>query len=389
MLPLSIMPSTPSFAGSMISATISLLLVFCAWNGRQSPHYFTDNRIKFLLLLCLIHYVFPLVGNDFFAYKDLVETIGYVDINHISQFYLHLEKPYYYIINATNNNYLFFRTIVWGGSLLLFCLTAKRLGIDKCAFVFYLCLCIVHLTSTSRVCLSYALAFWGYSFIVEPVKRQDKSLMSLSVCIGALLITSSLYFHRSAIFFLLILPLSLININKRTIPIIIISIIIFIVMIRTNLLGFVSSYGQDDNSLFDSNAALEYLNSSKRVFGIGQLILLTLKFGITIVVSILIIKSIISGTNLSWPVAISKLANVVLLINLFATAFLFIGNDATTYKTFERFIDFSYVPQSYFMAYLLSNDLDTEYIRKINLLFFLYIVYLTLYGNVYFAFLER
>ena len=322
-----------------------------------------------------------MMGTDYYDYKEWVEKAGYTDINAIPFYYEHYEKPYYVIINMVQNNYFLFRLVVWGGSLLLYWQTAKRLELDKSTFVFYLCICIVQLTAISRVCLAYALAFYGFSFIVKPIRRRKL----ISYVMGTCVILFSLLFHRSAIFLLAVLPISLFNINKKTIIIIALALPFIVVAMNTDLFDFLLNFDQTEDSLLDSNTAVSYLGTDKqRVVGVAQMIEFFMKYGSHVVLTILIVKSILNRSYTRWPVHMQKYANATLFIVVLASALLFTPG-AATYKTFERLIGFAYVPQSYWLAYILKLDNEKKMIKLFNMLMVGYVIYGTLYYNFYFA----
>lgn len=383
---LSIIPSAPSSGAYFLSGLLSLLMLASVWKVRTYPHKLSKKGIVFALFLCLLFYLFPMGGTDFYDYKEMVETVGYTDISSLQQYSFHLEKPYYYIINIVNNNYFLFRLVVWGGSLFLYWQTAKRLKIDKSTFVFYLSICIVPLTAVSRVSLAYALAFYGFSFLVQPITRKGSNLFSF--ILGSSIILFSFFFHRSAIFLLAILPLSLFNFNKKTIWLFALVIPTIFVMIYTRLFEFILNFKNIDVSLLDLKTAMYYLDSDKqRIIGWGQLIDFTLKYGSLIAMVILIVKSILNNSYKVWPKHVQKFANATLLITGLALALL-IAPGATTYKAFERLIAFSYVPQGFLLAYLLKTGYDKKWTEIVTLLLAGYVVYGIFYYNFYFSFTD-
>ena len=376
-----IMPSAPSTANNIIAGLLSVLLIMCVWKVRQYPHRLSNEEILFALFLCLLFYLFPMAGSDFYKYKEFVEMSGYTDISTIPQYYLHYEKVYYAIVNIVHNNYFLFRLVVWGGSLLLYWLTAKRLELDKSTFVFYLGTCIVPLTAVSRVCLAYAIGFWGFSLLVKPKTRKGSNFFSF--IIGVVLILASILFHRSAIFLLAILPLSLINFNKRTIWLFALAFPMIVMAISFNLFDFVLGYDQREDSILDASTASYYLeNAEKRVVGIGQGIDFFFKYSSHFVLIYMIVCSVLNKKYQDWPPIIQKFANATLLINLIALAIL-LAPGASTYKTFERLIGFSYVPQGFMLSYLLKIDYENKQINLINLLIMGYVLYGTLYYKIY------
>ena len=384
---LSIMPSAPSTTNHIIAGLLVVLLIICVLKVRKYPHRLSNEGIQFALFLCLIFYLFPMAGSDFYSYKEIVETSGYTDISTIPQYYLHYEKAYYAIINIVHNNYFLFRLVVWGGSLLLYWQTAKRLELDKSSFVFYLCICVVQLTAVSRVCLAYAIAFFGFSLLVKPKKRKGSIIFSF--IIGVSLIGASILFHRSAIFLLAILPLSLINFNKQTFWLFALAFPVIVVVISSNLFDFILSYDQTDESLLDASTASFYLETdNNRVIGIGQSIDFFFKYASHVVLIYMIVCGILNKKYQEWPSVIQKFANATLLINFLALAVL-LAPGAATFKTFERLMGFSYVPQSFMLAYLLKIDYEKKQINLINLLIMGYVLYGALYYNIYQGLLIR
>lgn len=380
---LSIIPSAPSSGAYFISGLISLLLIISVWKARTYPYKLSKEGIVFALFLCLLFYLFPMAGTDFYDYKEWVETAGHTDISSIPQYYLHYEKPYYYIINIVHNNHFLFRLVVWGGSLFLYWQTAKRLKIDKSTFVFYLCIVIVQLTAVSRVCLAYALAFYGFSFLAQPITRKGSNLFSF--VLGSSIILFSLLFHRSAIFLLAILPLSLFNFNKKTIWLFALAISPLVVMAYTQLFDFIFNFEQTDIFILDSETAMYYLDFDKiRVLGWGQRIEFSMKYGSHIAMVILIVKSILNNSYKVWPKHVQKFANATLHITVLASALL-LAPGATTYKTFERLIAFAYVPQSFLLAYLLKTECEKKWTNIVTLLLVGYVVYGIFYYNFYFG----
>lgn len=379
---LSIIPNAPTSTAYIIGGILPLLLLASVWGIAKYPHKMSSDGILLILFLCLLNYLFPLGGTDFYAYKELVEHVGHVDINSISQYEFHDEKPYYAIINFVGGNYLLFRFIVWGGSLILFWKTARRLKLDRNTFVYYLGICIVQMTLVSRVSLAYAIAFYGFSFFAKPLRRMEV----LSYIIGAIIIAVSLFFHRSAIFLLAVLPLSLANINKKLIMLLSLMILIVVIGIsRVNLLDIVVNAGQEDASLLDTDTAIYYLGSDKeRAVGLGQSIEFILKYGSHIAIFVLITRNIFNKSYNKWPDHVRKFANVTLIVTVFATALLLIPG-MPTYKIFERLIAFAYVPQSFFLAYMLKMDYDRKWVKIFNLLMTGYVVYGALYYNFYFG----
>ena len=207
----------------------------------------------------------------------------------------------------------------------------------------------------------------------------------MSFVLGAAIVAVSLFFHRSAIYLLAILPISLFIFNKKTIWLFAFAFPALVVLINTNLLDFLFSYDQSETSILDADTAMLYLDSDrKRTVGIGQGIEFILKYGSHVAIVVLIIKSILNKSYNAWPKHIQKFANATFFVTVFASSLLF-STDATTYKTFERLIAFAYVPQSIMLAYLLKQDYEKKTVNIATLLIAGYVVYSILYYNFHLA----
>jgi hypothetical protein len=374
-----ILPSSQTAAGDAFAGLIVLLSMIIVWRVRKYPHKLSSYGIVFALFLCLVHYVFPGTSGDFQTYKEFVEGSGFINTNIIAAYYEHFERVYYVIVNFVHNDYFLFRLVVWGGSLVFFCLTAIRLKIDFNTFIFFFCISVAPLTSTSRVSLVYAIAFYGFSFIVEPITRKGSNI--LSFIFGAILIWVSLFFHRSAIFLLLTLPLCLIDFNKKILKLLPFVFVIIVIVLNTNLFNYIIGYNQTDDSLFDAQTAYLYLTADKKEFGVGHLVRLGLRYCGIFAVGYLIVKCILNRSYSSWPKPVRRFAIATLIITVISTAFL--CTSGNTYKTFERLTGFSVFPRCILLAYLLKIGFEKKLVNTIIYFLAGYVVYDTIYELFY------
>lgn len=383
---LSIIPSSPSSFAYFLAGVLSLLLVMSVVTVKIFSHRLSKEVINIALLLCLLNYLFPMGGTDFYSYKEEVEASGFTDTSVITQYDFHMEKPYYYIINIVANNYLLFRMVVWGGSLLLLWITSIRFKLDKNAFIFYLGISIVHLTSTSRVVLAVALALFGFSYLIWPIANRLGKLTSY--ILGSLIMLSSFFFHRSVIFLLIVMLLSLVEFNKRTIWLFVLFVPTLFVVVISGIFDIVFTSDMSDASLLDKDTALYYLNSEKKSsLGIGRMLELILKYFAHISVVILIVKNFADNSIKMLPNYVRKLANITVLINGLALSVLLLP-DVATFKTFERLIDFSYVPMGFLLAYMFKSGFEKLWTDRATLFLMGYVVFGIFYYNIYFSFIN-
>lgn len=374
---LSIIPESSSPGATLFTFALECILILWVFKIKERPHSLSGKKQVIAILLCLLFYLFYMVSGDYFSYKEIVESAGFTNLAFYNVVDFHIELAYVAIINFVNNNYILFRLVVWGGALLIFCITGAYLKLDRSTFIFYLCIFIVPLSATSRVTLAYAVAYLGYAFIVCPFAKGK----FISYAIGFLLVFYSLWLHRSAPFLLAVFPLSLIRFNKKTISILLISVPIIILVTQTGLIDYIFSMETTaEDSLFDAQTAQGYLASDKKFSnkGLGELIRLFLEYWCFGTITYLYLKMIFNGKYKELPAEIQKYMNAVIAIVVFSVAFLVMPG-ANTYKTFERLIAFAIVPAAFSLSYLLKNEIDSKGVRLVNITILSWIVYNALY----------
>lgn len=373
------LPSQHSAFADAISGTLVVFLIMFVWRVKKYPHQLSVPEILIALLLCMVHYILPQTSGDYLSYKDFVEWAGFTNAALLSNYYEHFEKIYFIIVNFVHNDYFLFRLVVWGSTLVLFCMTALRLQISFSAFIFFLSIYIMPCTSTSRVCLAYAIAYYGFSFLIKPIYTKASTLISF--IIGLFLIYFSLQFHRTALIFIAILPLSLIQLDKKKLYYVAILFPLLVIVLRLGLYDFVVNYNQTDDSFFDAQTLSAYMNTSRKVFGPGHIIRMALYYLNCYIVLFFIVKCIIKKSYNEWPNYIQGFANATLIIIVASSAFLFFED--ITQTLFLRFISFRTFAQGVLFAYLLSNDLEVKWVNRVIWATIGYVVYNIIYENLY------
>lgn len=374
---LSVFPSATSFGATFFGVVLELVMAFWVLRVNKYPHRLSKRDERMAIFLCLANYLFCMVGGDFFTYKDLVEEAGYTQLIDYTIRDFHVEVTYVALINFVNNNYFLFRLIVWGGALFLFYLTANRLQLNRSTFLFYLCCFIAPFTSTSRLALALAVAFWGFSFIVKPFTRSR----IISIFLGGIICLCSIWLHRSAPFIILVFPLALLPFNKHTIRLLAVLIPALVIIVQTGVVDFILSMDSTtEDSLIDAQTAQIYLQSNIlfKNKGPGHLTRLFFSYLSYFLIFILMIKSIWTGAYKSFPVHIQKLCNATILVIVFALTFLVMPG-ANTYKTFERLIAFSIVPAAFSLSHMLKVDSDKRLLKNVNLAIYCWVVYDAVY----------
>lgn len=157
---------------------------------------------KGLGLLFFLYTMTSFINGDYFNY------IRWIDLA-LNSPYSNVEPFYKELLTIINSNYLVFRTVVWGGALLLFIRTVQRLEIPVSLSLFVLFAIFVLLFSYARATLAMAVYFYGVSFFIAPFKNNR----IVSFIIAAALVLLSRSFHSSAIVMIAITPIIFLSSN--------------------------------------------------------------------------------------------------------------------------------------------------------------------------------
>lgn len=177
----------------------------------------TNYRVNtFVFWLFLLFCTTCFLDGDNFHYTQWVKnanTKGIIDP------FSSAEPFYQYISFFINENYFLFRLIVWGGALLLFSATAKRIDINPRLALYLLFMLFLVTFTFSRMTLAVVAYFYGLSFLIKPGARNT----ILKILLGIVIIIIAREFHRSANVLLALTPLLLIpNVKNKKIKLIMI-----------------------------------------------------------------------------------------------------------------------------------------------------------------------
>ena len=156
-------------------------------NPWASHHRLKERSCIFLIGFFIITHC---LQGDFFHMMWVVQ-----DYIFLPGYYNYGEDVYIWIGALVERNYFLFRIIVWGGAYIIYCLTARRLGLPVYYSVVLLLISHVIAFSYARATSAMAIYFFGLSFICNPIHNKPK----FSIIIGALCIYASTFFHNSAI----------------------------------------------------------------------------------------------------------------------------------------------------------------------------------------------
>ena len=112
-----------------------------------------------------------------------------------------VQEPFYQVLSYyLEGNYFLFRILIWGSALLLFCLTSKRLTIPPRVTLICLYCLFIFIFSYARASLGLCVYFYGFSYFIKPIT----SNRIIGFIWGSILIMSSLLFHTSMAFLIVL-----------------------------------------------------------------------------------------------------------------------------------------------------------------------------------------
>lgn len=216
-----------------------------------------NHTLKFIKFCTLFVCIFGAFAGDWIHYQNEIEELG--SMSQIPE-QRHLEPLYIWIIqNVSHSNYILFRIIIWSLSLLCLSLGFKRLNLDN--FSTWSCFMVLTLPITyavGRGALGFSLIVWGYSYLLKPGKNKIWGYIK-----GLILLTLSLYCHKSMFLLIPLIFLSFIKLNTKRIILILILIALTIGTFRNYIL----------NQLFadpEMTGQEYFVENEDRVNGIGM-----------------------------------------------------------------------------------------------------------------------
>lgn len=310
------------------------------------------------VLLFLIFSVCPFWGTDWFHYKELIEGLSVTSDSSKS----HLEIVYLDLLPIIDYNYWVFRLLIWGGALVLFVDTVKRLSV-RTDLVYYIFGCgFLCWFSYARVSLSMALAFYGASLLFRPYE----SIGRLSYILGFASILVSFYFHKSASFVIVVVlgAYLMMFLNRGYIKILLLMLPLFVFL--TNIFVgdlFSNMYDSEDDSINQIvQSSQNYMGNKASVSGIGAALLSIFERTPYYVSAFVCYQIHNSKVYFEMPKEVRYYAKVLFLIVYLSSLFLF-DYEVNTSSMYGRFLRFAFIPTSIVLAYFYENGIYAKYTR--------------------------
>lgn len=313
-----------------------------------------------ILLSCglLLFALTSFVGADFFFYHDNMEMFRnqtYIDPE------AGLEAFYQYLIYYIDGDYFLFRLVVWGSSLVLIILAARKFGASVYRTLFVVLAGFIVTYSYARATLAMSVFFMGVVIICMAVENKQKFL---PIIIGSVIIACSTFFHRSmfpmlAIALLwLLLPWKKI-LTKYSIWLFPLFVAIFYIVIKAAFddLFMIANTLDDETGVLDK--AEFYSEQEVAELNANGYLQLTFHY-LAFYLPVFVLSRVFSSESALQKVGKQGvwLYQITFLIFAFSTSILFLGFDSNV--LFKRYLYMTFIPLSILIAYLQDKKIFTR-----------------------------
>lgn len=357
---------------SLVFFNLCLLLVMYVLLKKTlwEPHIVASSNRVFTILLMFVFVLFSFWGKDWFGYQSSFEYLKNGNMGH-------MEEVYVWIAQNLSPNYLSFRFVIWGGSLCLLLHIFKRLSIPTDLAIFFFCTIYIIWFSYARVTLAMVLIYYGLTALYRPYASK-----LISIILGFSAIGCAYYFHKSAMFGIVAVLLTLVvdKFEKK----------IFIIMLLCYpILVYFAQYYLSDFLIADANSedgvlgqsmvsGQRYLN--KDVVMSSPLTLITSFFERFphFLLSFISLLFVMSEYYDDVPSDIKAFIRLQFFLVLLSSLFMF-DLGANTSVVYVRFMRFAVVPSCILLTYLYYVGFKFKYTQ-----FAYYIAFAgTLYSLLY------
>lgn len=300
------------------------------------------KKVNFwLVLLAVLLVIVVSIDTDWFSYQRLVWNYDFTE-----GAYNHGEPIYAYIVRLINKNYLLFRIIVWGGALLLSCLTFRRLNLNINVALYFLIAMYLIRFNYARASLAMACYFMGLSFLVKPLGKEKL----LNFLLVVLFFYGAYAFHHSTIVLAMLTIVFFLPLEKPYVWLLLLIIIPFMSMLSNVYFSLADSM-DNDYLLSKYSGYLNEVSSKNNIFGIiGDII----SYAAFLVPLLIIAKSVVKH-RACLTISIVRFFRITMAIVLFASTFLFMGLESMV--LFYRYLFMTMIPLTILSVWLYSRNL--------------------------------
>ncbi len=340
---------------------MNIIFAFTYLN-RKSP-YVGHMGWLLLLVFCLFAYW----DTDFFTFRETFYT-------ELKDF---RDPLYYYIGEISLGSYTIFRLLIWGTALYLFKKTLNRFEISQNIAAYIFAVFFLLTFSYARVSLGMAMYFYGLSFLIRP----SQNSRFWGIIWGLIFVGCSYYGHRSLMVLILLTPLSLIKLDKKSFFVIAVIGMVFSGLAATLLSEIIAgTLILSDDFGGAGEAAEQYANIEiEQEYNWKFELMRNLRFwSFYVALAYIVWKIAFSHDSRLISDGIKRLATLCLGILIFSVSFLMLpswGAEAIGY----RYLFMLGIPTCVILSYLATR----EYCKPRTLLFILLLALLYAEGFIF------
>lgn len=317
---------------------------------------YTSRQRTFFLIGVALFAVSCFINGDFYNYETMVHNYDFT-----TGARNHGEPVYGYIIKLVHQNYLLFRIIVWGGSLLLLVEAISMIRLDVYKVVFYLIASYILTFSYARATLAFSFYYLGISFLCTPYKRGLITRVA-----GIILVLSSYFFHHSMVVAIVITPIIFLPSSKRILVYSIVLIPILFALLSGVINSFMAGEGIMDGDELAGQLSFYAERASSTANWKGKIYEWTNYLTYFIPLCIIIYHYYLKN-NRTFPFYIDAFLKLAFSLTLISIMFLFLDIEGKIF--FYRVLYMSFIPLSIVIYYAAINN----YIRRKTYLLLLFI----------------
>lgn len=323
-----------------------------------SPYVVNGTRRTMAIIICFLFCLFSFWGADWYGYIAEIEVVKRFGASNSN-----MERFYIWLIENVSDNYLVFRTIIWGSALLLFLLTLRRLQIRfDLALLLFSTVWIIWF-SYARASLSMSILFYGSALLYRPSCRHKL----FSYAIGCAAIVCAFFLHKSSLFGIAVVVIAILSQNKpKNTSIAFLIVFPALVLLASYFINNISTFDLGDESDLSSyvEAGAKHLRKRGGGGGIGPFIQKLLERIPYYILAFFSLKSMRSSSYYEMPKEIQLFTRILFYVVLFASVFAF-DLGPNTRVLYTRFLRFSAIPAVIVLSYMLEHGLFNGWPRRI------------------------
>lgn len=327
------------------------LLTHSAFCGRN----LTFGRNLFIIVMCFVFCLFSFWGADWFGYQSYFEWVRSGSISNVS-----MEEFYLWLMEDVCSNYIVFRAIVWGSSLIFLTITFRKLQLNVGLALFFFCSIYLIYFSYARATLAISMMCYGYSCLWKEKNFRKKNITIW----GLLWVMLAFFFHKSAVMGIasIFAALFVLKIPKIGIRMVIVTFPIIILLMNVFFQDYFSVMATDEGIFSEyASAGADYLEKKNGRLGVSTIISWILERSPYYLLAFASYREL-RKPSINHPVGIRAFLVLEFLLVIFSSVFLFdLGVNTST--IYGRFIRFAQIPSVVILTYLYENSMERRPVK--------------------------